>query len=168
MDLHPCACGQSRFDRASTVLELPGGGLCRRYAGPCARCGAPREFLFALPERPVEAEADEVRYGGPDPSELLDAGEWLWVADSYARSVPADPHRLPEPERRLARTRLASAAAAIDEVLRLVPAGSDHVPQDAVGSQVGTSMYHREPGRFRVQRLVAVREAYRSALRLFT
>jgi hypothetical protein len=168
MDLHPCNCGEARFDRTSAVLELPSGGLSRRYAGRCARCATSREFVFALPVRPVESGPDDVRYGDADPSELLDAGEWLWVADSYARSVPADPHRLPEPARRQARTRLSSAAAAIDETLRLIPPGSDRVPQAMVRSQVGSSMYHREPGRFQAERLLAVREAYRSALRLFT
>jgi hypothetical protein len=124
--------------------------------------------VFRRPVEPVVPGADEVRYGDARPSELLDAGEWLWVADSYARSVPAEPHRLPEPERRRARTRLASAATAIDEALRLIPPGLDRVPSGAVRSPVGASVYLREPGRFRAARLTAVRDAYRSALRQFT
>lgn len=167
MDLHPCACGEVRFDRASVVEELPGGDLARRYTGRCPRCGAAREFRFSLPEEPPAPETGEIRYGDAEPSELLDAGEWLWVADSYARSVPPEPHRLPEPDRRRARARLASAVAAIDEVLKLIPPGDDRVPPTAVRSRIGAPVYQREPGRFRTGRLIAVRDAYRSALRLF-
>jgi len=167
MDLHPCACGETRFDRASVVEELPGGDLARRYTGRCPSCGAEREFVFSLPQEPQDLETGEIRYGDAEPSELLDAGEWLWVADSYARLVPPQPHRLPEPDRRRARTLLASAAAAIDEVLKLIPPGDDRVPQGAVRSRVGAPVYLREPGRFRAPRLIAVRDAYQSALRLF-
>lgn len=169
MDLRPCGCGEARFDRASLVVELPGGGLASRYTGTCARCEAPREFVFALPPEP-EPGADqpgEVRYGGDDPSELLDAGEWLWVADAYARAVPPDPHRLADPDRRRARARLAAAVAALDEVLKFVPPGGDRLPAAVVRSRLGAEMYQREPGRFHRGRLTAVRDAYRAALRLF-
>src|SRR5690348_7853350 len=106
MDLHPCGCGRAEFDRSSAVVALPGGEMGRRYAGRCAGCGGEREFEFRLPAMPPEAAPGEVRFGAGEPSELLDAGEWLWVSDSYARTVPAQPHRLPEPDRGQARTRL--------------------------------------------------------------
>ncbi len=167
MDLRPCACGDARFERAHSVFGLPGGGLASRYAGPCAGCGTVREFVFSLPPEPPPIPTGEIRYGDDQPSELLDAGEWLWAADLYARAVPPDPHRLPDPERRLARGRLAGAVAAIDEALKFVPPGDDRVPSAAVQSRLGGPLYQREPGRFRVARLTAVRDAYRSALRLF-
>jgi hypothetical protein len=113
MDLRPCGCGEARFDRASAVVELPGGGLGSRYAGACARCGTAREFVFTLPPQAGPTAAEDVRYGGAEPSELLDPGEWLWTADAYAKAAPADPHRL------------AAAAAAVDEVLKFVPPGGD-------------------------------------------
>ena len=165
MDLRPCACGEARFDRASSVVELPGGGLASRYAGSCVGCGAPREFLFALPARPAPEEPGEIRYGDAEPSELLDAGEWLWIADTYAQAVPAAPQELAEPERGRARARLAAAIAAIDEVLKFVPSGADRVPGTAIRSARGGEVYRREPGRFRVTRLAAVRDAYLAALR---
>lgn len=167
MDLHPCACGGVQFDRGSTLAQLPSGELVRRYAGRCAQCGAERRFEFRLPDQPLEPGPGEVRYGDDHPSELLDAGEWLWVADTYARTVPAQPHLLAEPGREQARIRLASAAAAMDEAIRLIPPGADSVPAGAIRSQVGATLYQREPGRFRAARLAAVRDAYRSALRLF-
>ncbi|HEU4426198.1 MAG TPA: hypothetical protein VFR67_26975 [Pilimelia sp.] len=167
MDLRPCGCGDARFERASSVVALPGGSLASRYAGTCARCGTAREFVFALPPQAGRTAAEDIRYGGAEPSELLDAGEWLWTADTYARAVPADPHRLAEPDRRRARARLAAAAAAVDEVLKFVPPGGDRVPEAAVRTPLGGSVYRREPGRFRAARLAAVRDAYRAALRRF-
>jgi hypothetical protein len=165
MDLHPCGCGETAFDRASSVITLADGGLASRYAGTCARCGARREFVFRLPPRPVPVPADEVRYGGTEPSELLDAGEWLWVAERYAGAVPADSHRLPEADRRRARGRLSAAAAALDEVLKFAPPDATFVPPTACWSELGTSVYAREPGRFQAARLAAVRDTYRALAR---
>jgi hypothetical protein len=164
MDLRPCRCGESRFERANAVVALPGGGLGAHYQGSCPRCGAAREFVFRLPERALEPTAD-MRYGAAEPSELIDAGEWLSVADRYATSVPAAAHRLPEVERRRACARLGAATAAVEEALKFVPAGADRVPMSAVWSESGRSVYAAEPGRFRASRLTAVRDAYRDALR---
>jgi hypothetical protein len=168
MDLRPCSCGNARFDRVSSVVQLPDGDLGSRYAGACAGCGTMREFVFRLPRHVDPAAADEIRYGNAEPSELLDAGEWLWVADRYAKAVPADPHRLPEPDRGQARARLATAAAALDEVLKFVPAGASDVPSTAIWSTQGRRVYGEEPGRFRAARLDAVRTVYRTTLRRFT
>jgi hypothetical protein len=165
MDLTACECGETRFPRASAVVTLPGGELASRYTGVCAGCGRPREFVFRLAED--AAPGDRIRYGGDQPSELIDAGEWLWIADRYARSVPAAPHRLPDPERGRARTRLSGAAAAIDEVLKFAPPQAALVPPAAIWTALGRSVYEREPGRFRVGRLNAVRSAYREALERF-
>ncbi|WP_233563211.1 hypothetical protein [Micromonospora musae] len=164
MDLHPCGCGEGRFPRASTILALPDGELARRYAGSCERCGTAREFLFRLPAEPESAEAG-FRYGAAEPSALIDAGEWLWVAEGHARGVPAGAERLPEADRRRCRTRLTAAVAAVDEALKFVPAGGGRVPFTAVWSPLGRSVYQREPGRFRASRLTAVRSAYDTALR---
>lgn len=166
MDLRPCDCGEARFNRSSVVVELAGGELASRYAGSCARCGSAREFMFSLPPQAARP-TEEIQYGNAEPSQLLDAGEWLLVADSYARAVPSDPHRLPEPDRRRARARLASAVAALDEVLKFVPPGGTQVPATAIWTVLGGSVCRQEPGRFHVLRLTAVREAYRASLERF-
>lgn len=163
MDMHSCECGEVRFGRSSTVVTLPDGAVASRYSGSCGRCGGPREFVFRLPAEPLSNEGGELRYGGTGPSQLLDAGEWLWVADRYARAVPADPHRLPPAERRRAQGRLEAAAAAIDEVLKFVPPEEPAVPPASVWSERGGALYAREPGRFRASRLAAVRDGYREA-----
>lgn len=165
MDLTACACGETRFARSGAVVTLPGGDLGSRYSGLCDRCGTPREFVFRLDAQ--EPQGGTIRYGGEHPSELIDAGEWLWIADRYARAVPPAPHRLAAPDRGQARTRLAAAAAAIDEVLKFAPAGAARVPEEAIWTALGRSVYEREPGRFRVGRLNAVRTSYRDALGRF-
>lgn len=164
MDLQPCGCGQGRFPRGATVLTLPDGELARRYAGPCEGCGTTREFLFRLPAGPVEVEQG-FRYGGTEPSLLIDAGEWLWVAENHARGVPAGAVGLPEADRRRCRLRLTAAVAALDEVVKFVPPGGARVPFTAVWTALGRSVYQREPGRFRAGRLAAVRSAYAGVLR---
>ncbi|MFC4107204.1 hypothetical protein [Micromonospora zhanjiangensis] len=103
MDLRPCECGGSGFARDSAVVVLPDGGMATRYTGACDRCGRPREFLFRLPDEVAMPPADDrISYGGDEPSHLLDPGEWLWVADAYAASAPADPATAdPEQRRRI-------------------------------------------------------------------
>jgi hypothetical protein len=63
-----------------------------------------------------------------------------------------------------ARESLATAAAAIDEALRFLPAGAETVPDSAFWSQRGAGVRAAEPGRFRRARLVAAARAYRSML----
>ena len=105
-------------------------------------------------------EPGHVRFGDDRPSELLDPGEWLAVADAYASTGPADTSQLdPESARRLDAD-LATAVAALDEVLKFVPAGADAVPVEAFWSDRGRAVHAAEPGRFRAIRLRAVRDAY--------
>jgi hypothetical protein len=163
MDLHPCACGEIRFPRTSSVVSTSNGELASRYAGVCPQDGAEREFVFGLPERMMPPSADgAVTYGGPEPSQLIDPGEWLAVADAYARSVPADTATLAADGLATARSMLAHAAAAVDEVLKFIPADADRVPGDAFVTDRGRAAYTREPGRFRRPRLEAVRDTYRN------
>ncbi len=158
MDLTPCpACGEHRFDRASAVVTLPDGDLGRRYAGRCAGCGAERAFTYRLPADPLGAGA---MYGGPEPSQLIDAAQWLQVADWYAGAVPAAPHKLPAEQRRVARGRLAAAVAALDEVLKFVPPGTVHIPDWAVWTDGGRAARAADPDRLHAGRLGAARAAY--------
>ena len=87
MDLRPCACGDIEFERRSAVTD-DGGVLCSRYDGPCRSCGAQRSFLFELPETIRPIREGTVDFGGDDPSRLLDPGEWLAVADYFAKLDP--------------------------------------------------------------------------------
>jgi hypothetical protein len=158
MDLRPCACGERRFARANAVVSVD-GELASRYTGTCARCATPRRFEFRLPPEIIQPPATGVVYGGPEPSELLDPGEWLSVADDYARSVPLGT-KLDGDALRAARQRLACAIAALDEVRKFAPPGALEVPATAFTTPFGRAMWDKEPGRFRLVRLDAARAAY--------
>jgi hypothetical protein len=156
MDLHPCDCGCVDTGWAAALAEAD-GRPARRYYGDCGGCGRHREFLFLLPDRPtLLGPGDVVAFGGPEPSELLDAGEWLWVADLCA----ADAARLSEGDPAAARS-LAIAVAAVEEVLRFVPDGAAEVPADAVWSARGREVWRTERARLLRSRLVAYRDSCR-------
>lgn len=163
MDLRPCDCGESGFPRSSAVIEL-GDELASRYAGACPGCGTRREFVFRLPDDIQYPVAGQVVYGDGAPSELLDPGEWLWVADRYAGATPADVSDLDDEGRRQVRMRISAAAAAMDEVLAFVPPGDEYVPTEAFWSDLGQAVRDEEPGRFYRDRLEVVRDTYRRIL----
>jgi hypothetical protein len=163
MDLHPCRCGDRTRPLDSAVLDLD-GALASRYSGTCPGCGRHREFLFRLPDELPAPRPGTVVFGTGGPSELLDPGEWLWVADRYAASVPADAGRLGPDRVGPARRAMAYAEAAMGEVLAFVPAGADAVPAEAFRSERGRAVYGAEPGRFSSARLEVVRETYREIL----
>jgi hypothetical protein len=158
--LQACSsCGETDCRFRSSVVRV-GDALCSRYTGTCPRCGNQRIFDFRLPEEIEMPPADGVSYGGDAPSVLLDAGQWLSHADDRARRVPANRVGLDQAEQRAARHALASAVAALDEVLKFLPEGADRVPESAFFTEQGRAVFAREPGRFSKARLEAVRDAY--------
>lgn len=178
MDLHACSCGETGFEAGHVLREDPEGRLVAVYRGTCPRCGLPRQFTFVLDDAvPPPPPA----FGGPAASRIICPGEFLLVADQAASSVTlvpessadpepsADPSPAPEssadPERAAhARIALATAIAAIEEVLKFIPEGASSVPEAAVTSQAGRAAYAREPGRFSRPRLEATIAAHRAAL----
>lgn len=162
IDLRPCGCGEVLFPRASAVIQA-GNELASRYSGYARGCDTYREFVFRLPAQILPSQPEVIAFGDGTPSELLDPGEWLWVADRYARVFPADVLDLDLPARQQARN-TATAAAAMDEVLTFVRAGGQAVPARAFRSERGREVYAREPGRFARDRLVVVRDTYRQIL----
>jgi hypothetical protein len=156
MDLHPCdSCGAVEVSWQSAPTD-DNGLSARRYWGACGDCGADREFVFAQPEDEQLVKSETVNFGGPEPSQLLDPGEWLLVADLCAQAAVGQDDE--------ARYNLAVAMAAMTEILKFVPAGTDAVPESAFTSARGRTVYWREPGRFDRRRLEIVRVAYRDSL----
>lgn len=162
MTQRPCACGATAFagtGPSSAVVELD-GDLASRYDGTCASCGAARRFEFRIPEKILPPPPRGVRFGGDEPSQLLDPGEWLIIADEHAKRVPAhgggalggriDPHE----------RAIAVAIAAIDEIFKFYPKGADAPPEAAFTTERGRAVFAAEPGRFRRARLQAVRDTY--------
>jgi hypothetical protein len=164
MELRPCVCGETDFDATSSVTQV-GGSWISRYAGRCTECGRERVFEFRQPDE-ITVPTDGAWAPGAQPSELLDAGEWLVVADAYG-STDADPAGLSTTAQEQVRTDLAAAAAALDEVLKFLPAGADQVPESAFWSAQGRAVRDAEPGRFRRARIEAARQVYRTALAAF-
>ena len=151
LELTGCpACGQPGFDGTSDMV-LVDGEVLARYRGRCRRCDTPREYLFRLPAEVPVPLGRHVVFGGPEPSELFDPGEWLAVADLAANRAPI-----------ATQEDYALAAAAIDEVLKFIPPGADAVPRSALRTDTGRGIYEREPGRFLRARLEAVAATFRS------
>ena len=147
MELHPCACGESRGPREHRLVSGD-DGLVAIYEGPCPRCGTARTFEFALDPEIVRAD----KFGGARPSTIIDPGQFLAAADASAKVNPPE------------RAHLERAVAAMEEVIKFVPPGGDRVPEDAFFTDEGRAAYAREPGRFRKVRLEAVLGVYRDIL----
>ncbi|MFC7480525.1 hypothetical protein ACFQX7_11380 [Luedemannella flava] len=165
LDLHGCDdCGATEVAWRSALAEVD-GTVTRRYFGACGDCGRDREAYFALPERPVTpAPGAPVTFGGDEPSLLLDPGDWLLVADICAQSASSVGDASDGDELAERRESLTIALAAMDEVLKFVPAGETAVPDAAFFTERGRTVHRRDPGRFAVNRLRTVRDAYLSAL----
>jgi hypothetical protein len=154
MDFTPCeACGYLGFSGTHASM-LVDGRVQSRYEGLCPRCGTERRFVFRVPDELRLPRQHEIEFGDRVPSELLDPGEWLVIADLASRRAPA-----PDAQD------LQLAAAAIDEVVKFIPEGADAVPPEAFRTDTGRGRYAKEPGRFRRRRLEAVANAYREGAR---
>jgi hypothetical protein len=161
LEMHPCeTCGESEFDPGSSVI-LVDGDLVSRYAGACPRCGTLREFTFRIPQEIILPDDEDPVFGDERPSELIDAGEWLWIADLIAGGTPAEPDGMTAQERRQSRVDLRTAAAAVAEARKFVPPDADAVPSQALWSERGRAVYDDEPGRFRRGRLDVVERTFR-------
>ena len=147
LDLTPCpTCGSIETEWRHALAQVD-GQLVAAYDGTCQGCSAEREYLFQLPDR--EHAGGTPNFGGPEPSALLDPGQWLELADQLMTAVPAD-----DPQ---AAAEVAGfAAAAVAEVLKFVPAGADAVPAERFWSTAGRQVYDRRPGRVHRDRVQAV------------
>ncbi|GAA4599544.1 hypothetical protein BJY16_003114 [Actinoplanes octamycinicus] len=162
IDLTPCECGDRRLATAGEAITLPDGAPGRRYAGRCPGCGRDRLFVFRVPERAEDADDPaEIVYGrGDRTSELLDPGQWLWVAEQYADAVPGNPGYLTGEPRATARTWLTAAVAALREAEKFLPAGAERVPEQALRTAASRERYAREPHAFDRERLAALRSRF--------
>ncbi len=164
LELQPCAeCGETRCRFRSSVVQVD-GVLASRYTGVCPRCGAERVYRFRLPDEVLPPPADSVRFGGDEPSELLDPGVWLWYSDIAAKQVPTEPAGLDAQSLRTARHALATALAAVEETMKFIPPHEDRAPIEAFTSLDGRAMLDSEPGRFSRNRLSAIRDYYAQRL----
>ena len=158
IELHPCSCGEL-LEPDRHRLQSRESDLVAVYSTRCRRCRTTRHFEFVLDDEIVPLS----KFGGSKPSQIIDAGEFLAVADSAARQVPADGSSLDAGARATARALMDRAVAAIEEVLKFIPPDEESVSPEALSSTRGAAMYREEPGRFRRSRLQAVLRAYQDA-----
>lgn len=149
VQLHPCACGTSRVEFLASAVLTTATGMAQRHKYLCRGCQQPREFLCALPERPLHLP--EHHYGDERPSELLDPGEWLWVSVRHAAlATQSGGARLWQ-----------DAAAAVDEAIKFVPLGAAQIPADTIPSDLGNAVRKAMPAAFTREALLERANRYR-------
>ncbi|MFF9015969.1 hypothetical protein ACF09C_23765 [Streptomyces sp. NPDC014870] len=145
MDLHGCSeCGSSDFDRQHR-LERHGDAIVAVYEGACRQCGTTRRFEFQMAE---EIPPPPPAFGGAQPSQIIDPGEFAEVAFRISESVGVRLLNTPESEHYKFRDSVAYTVAAFEEILKFLPPGQDSVPASAFTSEVGKARYRRAPGKF--------------------
>lgn len=159
MALHPCGrCGDAEF--APVVRQLrEDGGLVTRYTGRCGTCRALRDFRFRVDREREDGGAglDDVRFGADDPSEIIDAGQWLRAADRILAETPSNVLGVSAREWRERRYMFTAAAESVGELLKFIPDGADAVPPTAFWTDSGREMRGRAPDRFERDRLEHLR-----------
>lgn len=164
MSLVACRCGNSEFEPETDVLSLRPRVLS--FSAACPQCGRSREFVFELPDPPAasapgadDGDGGEQPFGaGPEPSTLVDAGQWLVLSELLSENVRELTARPLAPEEIAAGYDLVRmAAAAVDEVLKFVPPGSDAVPDDVFWTDQGLAVQDAQPALFRRDRLLGLR-----------
>lgn len=160
IELHPCECGDRRFPNAHKLVSVD-DGLLAVYEGACTGCGVSRRFEFLLdPELPPGD-----KFGGSRPSSIIDAGQYMAIADAAAMQVPADVTGLDAEAKRNARWWMNRAVNALEEVLKW-DYDEEGISPQGLFTESGTATYEIEPGRFRKERVEAVVETYRRLLTL--
>ncbi|MBT8493349.1 MAG: hypothetical protein KJO07_09860 [Deltaproteobacteria bacterium] len=135
------------------------------------RCASGKllEFEFeldGLPE-PKPGLRRKVEYGGKEPSRLIDAGEWLRVADRHANLAPKSVAGLPERQRREAAGNLEIAIAAVGETLKFIPAGGDRVSSTVLTSTRGKTYFNKDVRRFTRSALEELHSELESRMRRY-
>ncbi|MGW2016429.1 hypothetical protein [Streptomyces sp. NPDC001927] len=145
MDLHRCAeCGSGDFDRQHR-LEQHGDDIVAVYEGACRQCGATRRFAFRMAE---EIPPPPPAFGGDQPSQIIDPGEFAEVAFRISESAGIQLLNTPDSEHYKLRDAVAYTVAAFEEMLKFLPPGEDSIPASAFTSEVGKARYERDPGNF--------------------
>ncbi|MFF4321649.1 hypothetical protein [Streptomyces sp. NPDC001568] len=145
MDLRACVCGATAFDREHR-LEDREGVLVSVYEGTCPQCGRTRSYAFTMnDDRPVPPPS----FGGPEPSQIIDPGEFLWVHDEVAEESGLRLLNTPRDTHHELRPGTAYALAALEEVAKFLPEGADRIPEDRFTSERGRETYALDPSRFK-------------------
>lgn len=141
-ELQPCeGCGRDGVAPPFTI-EARGEALTVTSSDYCAACGTLRRFELLLADERVPPGA----WGNAEPSTIIDAGQWLALAD---RLLPSD---------------LSRARDALAEMLKFIPADAREVPRSAFFTSEGRRMYASDPVRFGRERITMTIRAYEDLL----
>lgn len=131
------------------------------YTAFCRDCGNVDVYRLRLPGTdPQDGEAGVV-FGGPEPSGIIDAGEWLALARRTSAGTAVEPAGLTDRERADAALAMHTAAAAVREVVKFIEPGRDRLPYSAMWTDTGRQEFDREPLRFSRPRLAVLERSYR-------
>jgi hypothetical protein len=144
MDLHPCGCSRVDFEWSHHYIRQQVGRMVSVYQGVCDGCGDHRMFEFEVSGVVVAPPA----FGGAQPSLIIDPAEFLTLSRRAAAAAPADPRQLSGDAAADALDSIEMAVAALEEVLKFIPADAPAVPADAFRSDAGRAMYAHEPQQF--------------------
>jgi len=157
IELHPCDCGCPVNDLHHRMV-MRDNRLAALYEATCAQCHGPIEYVFVLADEIVAAE----KFGGTQPSTIIDAGQFMRESDRVAQSVVLSTRDPTHDARNL--HSMARAIACLEEVMKWVPEPLEIVPADAFFTEHGKQFAAREPMRFRRSRLRALLAAYQEKL----
>jgi hypothetical protein len=150
MRLHPCVCGSVAKTGVRHSIGVITQGVTSENEFVCEGCGAERRFVFRLPG--LAPQYDDM-YGGPDPSQIIDAGEWRTVAlhamdrALRLRGQSTGLRKLFGRGDQKPRIRRAfeESLAAYQEMLKFIPPGADTVPDSAFFTENGRRIRTQEP-----------------------
>jgi hypothetical protein len=165
--LRPCrACGADERD-LTDELTVAEGDVLAEHTSFCLRCQHIDRYTFRLPGVDPQDGESGVAFGGPEPSTIIDAGQWLAFADRTANSRPVEPDGLSLDDRADAALALRAAAEAVREVIKFIPADEDRVSYSSLWTAEGRAEFDKDPWRMSRQRMTAVADAYeRAAVRM--
>ena len=139
------------------------GAPARRYLADCPGCGERRGDIFRLPEKAGEPRPDDPWFfGGHEPSQLFDAGEWSMLASTALKDGAAPPG--PEASGGGRMRSFALVVAAFEEMLKFIPAGFDEVPESAFWTGRGQAVRREKPHCFTRDYLTSRRLAFQAEL----
>ncbi len=154
MHLYMDAQGCQKYPRTHRMVEHD-GRLVATYE--CESIDGSERKLF------------EFEYPDSDKSELtnskiIDAGEFMLLAERLAQTVPADAFNLPLKKLMEAKLSLEKAVYCLNQILKFIPEDEASVPLDAFWTTRGKAIYESEPNRFQKDRIKTVMASYNELL----
>ncbi|GAA1030218.1 hypothetical protein GCM10009557_21450 [Virgisporangium ochraceum] len=157
-------CGRTNRDLTDELhVSETGAESHAEYTAFCRDCGNIDVYRLRLPAADPQAGERGVVFGGPEPSRILDAGEWVSVALRTSANTPEDPAGMTDQERSDAALAMHTAAAAVREAAKFIEPGRERLPRSAMWTDVGREEFDRDPWRFSRPRLAVLERAYLEA-----